>query len=99
MKTSKNLLAALSFLTLTAGFAIAGPSNPAASFTGNPHLSAGPGCPMVKPVTQTVTATNPKGAVAATQTVGYRHEGCTRNAANALTCKPAQISCAAMRQG
>jgi len=98
MKTSKNILAALSFLALSAGFALAGPSNPTASFTGNPHVSSTAGCPMVRPVSQSLMTTNPKGASTAAQTIGYRHEGCTRNAAGALTCKPAQTSCAAMRQ-
>lgn len=98
MKTPKNILIALSFLTLSAGFALAGPSNPTASFTGSPRVSSATGCPMVRPVAQSILTTNPKGAVSSVQTVGYRHEGCTRNASSTLTCKPSQASCAAMRQ-
>lgn len=98
MKTSRNLLTIAFSLIAATGFAVAGPSNPASSFSGVPNVSQGRGCPMVTPVAHSLATTNPKGAAAATQTISYRHEGCTRNAENKLTCKPGQTSCQAMRQ-
>lgn len=98
MKTSKKLLTIAFSLVAVTGFAVAGPSNPASSFSSAPSVSRGHGCPMVTPVAHSLATTNPKGAAAATQTTSYRHEGCTRNAENKLTCKPSQTSCQAMRQ-
>lgn len=98
MKTSKKLLATILFAITATGFAVAGPSNPASSFSGAPAVSQGRGCPMVTPVAHSIATTNPKGAASAAQTTAYRHEGCTRNAENKLTCKPGQTSCQAMRQ-
>ncbi|GAT33320.1 hypothetical protein TSACC_21734 [Terrimicrobium sacchariphilum] len=98
MKTSRKLLALAFSLIAATGFAVAGPSNPASSFSGVPSVSQRHGCPMVTPVAHSLATTNPKGAAAATQTTSYRHEGCTRTAENKLTCKPSQTSCQAMRQ-
>ncbi len=98
MKTLKNLFASALFVLTATGFAVAGPSNPAASFSGTPAVSQSHGCPMITPVAHAVATTNPKGAATATQTTSFRHEGCTRNADNKLTCKPGQASCQAMRQ-
>lgn len=98
MKTSKKLLAtALSLLALT-GFAVAGPSNPASSFSGAAAGSQNRGCPMVSPVAQAVPTANSKGATSIARVTSLLHEGCTRSADNKLTCKPGQTSCQAMRQ-
>lgn len=99
MKTLKITLSVLALATVIAGTALAGPSNPASSFTGITPVRQAQGCPMIKAETKLVSSQNVKANGPTQKTIGYRHEGCTGASVAKMTCGPSGATCASMRQG
>lgn len=98
MKTLKHTLSALALVILTAGASLAGPSNPASSFTGTAGNTRAGGCPMIKAETRLAANANHKAGSPVQQITGFRHEGCTTSQAGHLVCQPSGVSCSHMRQ-
>jgi len=98
MKILTKTLSAIAFVTLTAGAALAGPSNPSSSFGGTVPVRQTSGCPMIKAETKLVNAPNVKTNGLTQKISGYRHEGCTGATPAKMTCGSNGASCASMRQ-
>jgi len=99
MKTMKPILSAVALATAIAGTALAGPSNPASSFTGIIPVRQAQGCPMMKSERKLVSSQNVKANGPVQKTIGYRHEGCTGGSVTKMTCGPSGAACASMRRG